>query len=36
MLIAKDLYRRGTHQQETEAQPTLKVIGQTICEPHPG
>ena len=35
MLIAKDLYRRGTHQQETEAQPTLKVIGQTICEPHP-
>ena len=31
LLIAKDLYRRGTHQQETETQPTLKVIGQTIC-----
>ena len=31
LLIAKDLYRRGTHQQEPEAQPTLKVIGQTIC-----
>ena len=35
MLIAKDLYRRGTHQQETEAQLTLKVIGETICEPNP-
>ena len=31
LLIAKDLYRRGTHQQEPEAQFTLKVIGQTIC-----
>ena len=31
LLIAKDLFRRGTHQQEPEAQPTLQVIGQTIC-----
>ena len=31
LLIAKDLYRRGTHQQEPETQLTLKVIGQTIC-----
>lgn len=31
LLIAKDLYRRGTHQQEPETQPTLKVIGQTFC-----